>query len=78
MPTILFINGYRFFFYANEHLPVHIHISKGGASAKVNVVPEIDLVYNNGFKVREIKEVLELVIENRLYIIQKWYETFYE
>jgi hypothetical protein len=78
MPTVLFINGYRFFFYANEHLPVHIHISKGGASAKVNIVPEIDLVYNSGFKVREIKELLDLVVENKLYIIQKWYETFYE
>lgn len=25
MPTILDIFGLRFFFYANEHLPIHIH-----------------------------------------------------
>lgn len=29
MPTILTTNGFRFFFYSNEHLPIHIHVEKG-------------------------------------------------
>jgi Domain of unknown function (DUF4160) len=31
MPTILFMNGWRLFFYSNEgDEPVHIHAEKGG------------------------------------------------
>jgi Domain of unknown function (DUF4160) len=30
MPTILRINGYRFFFYSNENdEPAHVHVEKG-------------------------------------------------
>ena len=39
-------------------------------------MPEIKMVRNQGFKVREIKEILEITIENCDYLIQKWYETF--
>ena len=28
MPTVLYINGFRFFFYMNEHEPIHIHVEK--------------------------------------------------
>ncbi|MBE6243946.1 MAG: DUF4160 domain-containing protein [Bacteroidales bacterium] len=28
MPTILFLFGLRFFFYSEEHLPVHVHVEK--------------------------------------------------
>lgn len=35
MPTILTVNGFRFYFYSNENdEPVHIHIEKAGGSAK--------------------------------------------
>ncbi|MGB0788697.1 MAG: DUF4160 domain-containing protein [Marinirhabdus sp.] len=26
MPTVLRLRGYRFFFYSNEHLPIHVHV----------------------------------------------------
>jgi hypothetical protein len=29
MPTLLDKDGYKFFFYANEHLPKHVHVLKG-------------------------------------------------
>lgn len=76
MPTVLLINGFRFFFYMNEHLPVHIHVSKGGAHAKVILVPEVELLINQGFKVREVREIIDIVVEHYDYIIQKWYEAF--
>jgi len=37
MPTILKINGYRFFFFSNEHTPKHIHIQKQKKYAKINI-----------------------------------------
>ncbi|MBE0499452.1 MAG: DUF4160 domain-containing protein [Campylobacterales bacterium] len=30
MPTVLRINGFRFFFFSDEHLPLHIHVEKRG------------------------------------------------
>lgn len=77
MPTVLQVNGFRFFFYMNEHLPVHVHVSRGGAKAKLILVPEIELVSNQGFKVKELKEILDIAITHYDHLIQKWYETFH-
>lgn len=41
MPTILDIFGLRFFFYANEHLPIHVHLENGDGIAKITLEPEI-------------------------------------
>ena len=37
MPTLLDKNGFKFFFYANEHEPKHIHIMKNNDFAKVEL-----------------------------------------
>jgi len=34
MPTLLRIFGLRFFFYLDEHLPIHVHVECGGKLAK--------------------------------------------
>ena len=35
MPTILYIDGWRFFFYANErNEPIHIHVQKAEKECK--------------------------------------------
>ncbi|HJU31624.1 MAG TPA: DUF4160 domain-containing protein [Hyphomicrobiaceae bacterium] len=40
MPTILRWNGYRFYFFSNERdEPPHMHIDKGGNSAKFWLLP---------------------------------------
>ena len=33
MPTIFTIEGFRFFFYSNDHAPVHVHVQHGGGEA---------------------------------------------
>lgn len=76
MPTILLERGYRFFFYMNEHLPIHIHVKKGGAKGRVILDPSIDFHRNYGFKPAEVKEIVEIIVENYDYIIEKCYETF--
>jgi len=37
MPILLNINGYRFFFYANEYEPKHVHVIYGGDFAKIEL-----------------------------------------
>jgi hypothetical protein len=35
MPTVLYIKGWRFFFYSNEgNEPIHIHVQKGEKECK--------------------------------------------
>lgn len=42
MPTLLLIDGFRFFFYSMENNePIHVHVSKGDAVGKIWLEPEI-------------------------------------
>ncbi|WP_221390587.1 DUF4160 domain-containing protein [Dyadobacter sp. NIV53] len=76
MPTILLINGFRFFFYLNEHEPIHIHVSKGDSEARIVLIPAIDVSYCRGFKKNELRTIIEIIIDNYEKIIEKWHETF--
>jgi hypothetical protein len=75
MPTILRINGFRFFFYSNEHLPIHIHVEKDNKTAKFTL-EEIELVKSRGFNASELKEMRKLVSENVELFKNKWNEYF--
>lgn len=75
MPTILKINGFRFFFYSNEHLPIHIHVEKDNKTAKFNL-EEIELVKSRGFNASELKEIRKLVSTNVELFKNKWNEYF--
>ena len=76
MPTVLRKNGYRFFFYSNEHLPIHIHIEKDNKTAKFHI-ENVELARSRKFTVSEIKEMRKLVEENKELIKTKWNEYFY-
>ena len=61
MPTILVIFGLRFYFYADEHLPIHVHLENGDGLAKIELEPEIKLVENKGIKPKDIKRAMSIV-----------------
>jgi len=75
MPNIITVNGYRFFFYSNDHLPIHIHIEKDGKTAKFNLEP-IELVKAKRFNAAELRKARILVEENTQLFKQKWNEYF--
>ena len=53
MPTVLLINGYRFYFYAGDrNEPAHIHVEKGDGVAKIWLEPSLLPQYFEGFKVK--------------------------
>lgn len=64
MPTLFILFGFRFFFWSNEHDPIHVHISKGDAEAKYNVVT-LELVENFGFKKNELRMIESIIEENK-------------
>ncbi len=76
MPTVLKIDGYRFFFYSSDKQePIHIHIEKGSGYAKVWISP-IRLQYSYGFNNSQISKILKLVEKNNEKIKESWNEFF--
>ena len=74
MPTILVIFGLRFYFFANEHLPIHVHLENADGLAKIALEPEIKLVENNGIKPKDIKRAMSIVEQYREEFREKWIE----
>ncbi len=54
MPELFRLFGIKFFFFSNEHLPIHVHIQNADGDAKFEIQP-IKLVSNNGMKNKDIK-----------------------
>ena len=69
MPTIFEIFGLRFFFYSDEHLPIHVHIEYGGNDAKVEIA-------TRGLKPRELKKATQLIEMYEQEIIKAWHDYF--
>ena len=61
MPTILRKNGFSFFFFSNEHRPIHVHVEKGDGDAKFNLEPLVELVESHGLKTRELSDAEEII-----------------
>ena len=76
MPTVLFKNGWRFFFFANEgNVPVHIHVMKAEKSCKFFLDEdqiELKLSSQKNMKGKDLKEVKEIIFENFNYIVESW------
>jgi len=66
--------GMRFFFFANEHLPVHIHVENANGRAKFSVSPKVELITNQGLKPADLKLAEAIIEENKTIIIKKWEE----
>lgn len=76
MPTILNIQGYRFFFYSLEgNEPLHIHIEHGDKVGKFWLQP-ISLASSYGFRSHELTKLRELVVEHSELFVEKRYEYF--
>ena len=76
MPKIFEKDGYRFFFYSNEHRPIHVHVRYGAGEAVFEVEQRVELRESQGLKVRELSKAEELASEHRALIIEKWHEHF--
>jgi hypothetical protein len=54
----------RFFFYSNEHRPIHVHVRYGGGEAVFDVEQRVEL-RESQLKVRELAKAEELAAEHR-------------
>jgi len=76
MPTIFRFFGMQFYFWSNEHEPVHIHVRKGRSLAKFEIEPNVELIDNKGFKPQELKLAENIIEENKDVILTNW-ETYF-
>ena len=76
MPTVLRIDGHRFFFYSNEGFePVHIHVETGNKAAKFWLSP-VALAYSHGYNSGELKKVRQIVIDHADTFVGAWHDYF--
>ena len=64
MPSVFEKDGYKFFFYSNEHRPIHVHVRHGGGEAVFGVERMVELRESQGLKVRELAKAEELATEH--------------
>lgn len=76
MPSILRVDGYRFYFYSHEpNEPPHVHVDKAEATAKV-WLEEVAMAKSRGFRSKERNVILALVEEHREMMLEAWHEYF--
>ena len=76
MPTILAVEGFRFYFFSREgHEPPHVHVQKGDAEAKYRLQP-VRLEFSDGFNPAELRRLRELTFEHQAEFIGRWNEHF--
>jgi hypothetical protein len=80
MPTVLFILGWRLYFYANESKePIHIHAEKGDMECKYWIlVDELDIKdeYNFNMSPKDKREIRKIIFENFDMITDSWNNFF--
>ena len=77
MPTVLFVQGFRFFFYSNENDEfMHIHVEKGDGNGKIWLEPIVNIAYMHNFPTKEINQIIEIVENEIVTLKTKWNEYF--
>jgi hypothetical protein len=74
MPRIFEKDGFRFFFYSNEHLPIHVHVRKGGGEAVFLIEETVQLRESQGLNVSDLGKAQSLAEENKELILSRWNE----
>jgi len=76
MPTLLILFGLRFYFYLNDHEPIHVHVENGDGEAKFEIENDIILVYNHGLKAKDIRLAQSILEENKDNFVREWKNRF--
>ena len=76
MPTVLRLDGYRFYFYSHEpNEPPHVHVDRDTATMKVWLEP-VEVARIRGFRAHEINGILSTVEQHRAMMLERWHEYF--
>ena len=76
MPTVFIKDGFRFFFYSNDHTPIHVHVKRGNGEAVFIVEGDVVLRASVGMNTAELAKAEDLAITHKELIIRRWHEYF--
>jgi hypothetical protein len=80
MPTVLYILGWRFFFYSNEGSePIHIHAEKGDMECKYWIlVDEVEITeaFSHKLSPAARREVKKIIYQHFDILVLAWDEHF--
>ena len=85
MPKIYEYLGLIFFFYANEHLPIHVHVAKGEYESKIELFFENGRLINwavrkvkarNPLPDKDVNEAVRFIKKYSNGIVDKWTDFF--
>jgi hypothetical protein len=77
VPTLLEVEGFRFYFFSFEgNEPPHVHVRKADGKAKLWLSP-VELVYARRFTKAQVRRILELTQDHAAYFLQRWEEYFH-
>ncbi|HNV72988.1 MAG TPA: DUF4160 domain-containing protein [Candidatus Ozemobacteraceae bacterium] len=78
MPTVIYLFGWRFFFYVNEgNEPIHIHCKNAEKEAKFWLDTEnfgVEEAYSINFSPRDKRLVKKIIFNHFEYIEERWLE----
>ena len=72
MPTVFELFGIRAFIIPGDHDPIHVHIEAGGGFAKIQVIPDVKIIKQDGIKPAKMKKILNLVSNFKDEIVEAW------
>ena len=76
MPTLLLVEGFRFYFFSDERQePPHVHVAKGKGAGKLWLQP-VRIAYTYDFTPAELRRVRELTFEHQAAFVERWNEYF--
>lgn len=79
MPVLRRENGFTYFHFSNEgdpREPVHVHVRKGGAIAKIWLEPEVALQDSMGFNAGELRTIMKVVELRQQQFVEAWNDHF--
>jgi len=74
MPTVFSKDGFRFFFFSDEHDPTHVHVTYGESEAQI-VIDTLEVTFST-MKKNDLKKALDLANGHKTQILEAWNEHF--
>jgi hypothetical protein len=74
VPKVFEKDGSVFFFYSNDHEPIHVHVRYVGGEAVFVVEPSVELRESSGMGLHDLRRAQELAEQNKELIVRKWHE----
>jgi len=76
VPTVLRVDGHRFFFYSNEgNEPPHIHVQTADKYAKFWLKP-VRMAESIGYTSEELRRIEDIISDHSELLLEVWYEHF--